>query len=151
MNGVSYTRSAQLLTNLQVRGEDPRLSATGWDFLLRSADQQSESQRYSSAQNMVTPTEDVVSMQNFNTRLQPIEATSGYGYFVRVMWLAPDLESQYRERIDELVQCADEEGIQISDSSLKDIRSFVTTLARAGKLGIFLLDNGHFRTIQKQA
>lgn len=64
---------------------------------------------------------------------------------------AYDLENRYRDRIEELVQCAEEEGIRMNQSSLNDIRSFIPTLVQAGRLNIFLLENGNFRVIQKDA
>ncbi len=152
MIGLSNFDDQRLLTDSQVLERDRRSSGqSSWNLDLGGVAQIEDTQVFSTQKILVFPVEDVVSAENFTAWSYSIETASGYGYIIRAMSPLSDVESEYQGRIDELVECAGEEGTQMNQSSLSDIRSFVTTLVRAGKVGIFLLENGHFRAIQKRA
>jgi hypothetical protein len=60
--------------------------------------------------------------------------SSEFAVLMEIKVTAYDLENRYRDRIEELVQCAEEEYIRMNQSSLNDIRSFIPTLVQAGRL-----------------
>ena len=54
-------------------------------------------------------------------------------------------------RIEDLKRIADDEGIEVSDDSEQDLRSFLNSVRFMRRPYIALLDNGNFRAIWKNA